>query len=309
MKDLISQLLLEMRYVNGKPQDVVTMKLGFDRGWIFRFHGNDLREIEGKVKYASKSSSLPVLYYKVSGHGKFRNTRFCLRVENWRYQVRFKHVYKEVILVKNKVSLALIMGWSGVLLVILSLTASGCAPTNARGSAKDLVAEPTHLLRLIDAWEERGGKELTFSKITISESHQNSDLVVKFVADTNISVERYWELRPVIMGVARKDTGAIAELSVFGNAHGPAVTAEKIEFLIPYAKVAVGIMDPSLSDEECDDILNQLGLSVDNLDGLEEVRTSSNPRPELVQNGIEYRIGFTGSEEGGTVKLQATLQM
>ncbi len=192
---------------------------------------------------------------------------------------------------KNKVSLALFIGWSGALLVILGLIASGCAPSSTQGPAKDLVAEPTHLLQLIDAWEERGGKELAFNKITISKPHQNSDVLVKFAADTNISVERYWELRPVIMGVAQKDTGAIAELSVFGNAWGPAVTAEKIEFLIPYAKVAVGIMDPSLSDEECDDILNQLGLSVDNLDGLEEVRTSSGPRPELVQKGIEYRLG------------------
>ena len=218
-----------------------------------------------------------------------------------------KHLSEEVILVKNGMSLALIMGWSGLLLVIVGLTASGCAPTGTQEPVKDLVAEPTHLLQLIDAWEERGGKELAFSKITISNLHQNSDLVVKFVADTNISVERYWELRPVIMGVARKDTGAIAELSVFGNAWGPAVTAEKIGFLIPYAKVAVGIMDPSLSDEECDDILNQLGLSVDNLDGLEDVRTSSGPRPGLVQKGIEYRLGFPGSEEGATIKLQMTL--
>lgn len=35
-----------------------------------------------------------------------------------------------------------------------------------------------------------------------------------FLVDTNISVERYWELRPVIMGAARKDTGVIVDLLV-----------------------------------------------------------------------------------------------
>ena len=56
VKDPISQLLLEMRYVNGKPWDVVAKELRFDRSWISRLHGNALREIGGKVKYASKSN-------------------------------------------------------------------------------------------------------------------------------------------------------------------------------------------------------------------------------------------------------------
>ena len=54
--DPISQLLLEMRYVNGKSWDAVARELRFDRSWISRLHGNALKEIEGRVKYASKSN-------------------------------------------------------------------------------------------------------------------------------------------------------------------------------------------------------------------------------------------------------------
>lgn len=206
---------------------------------------------------------------------------------------------------KHRVTMVFPVQWlAGFLVVLMGVAASGCVPASVDETFEEPVAKPTQLLQLIDAWTGRGGTEPAFSRITIWNSDRHS---VAFKADTNISVERYWELRPEIAGVARKDTGTIVKLSVRGNAHGPAVTAEKIEFLIPYLKVAVGIMDPSLSNEECDKILEELGVSMDNLDYLEEVRRNPDLMPKLVQNGIEYRLDFPGSEEGATVRVTATL--
>jgi len=55
INDPICQLLLEMRYINGKTWDEVAMDLGFDRRWVLRLHGGALKEIEEKMKYATKS--------------------------------------------------------------------------------------------------------------------------------------------------------------------------------------------------------------------------------------------------------------
>lgn len=44
--DLNSQVLLEMRYVNGKGWEEVAICMGYDRRTIFRMHGKALKEIE-----------------------------------------------------------------------------------------------------------------------------------------------------------------------------------------------------------------------------------------------------------------------
>lgn len=54
--DPICQLLLEMRYVNGWSLEAVAGELRFDRSWISRLHGSALKEIEKKMKHASKSN-------------------------------------------------------------------------------------------------------------------------------------------------------------------------------------------------------------------------------------------------------------
>ncbi len=54
--DPISQMIMEMRYANGKTWESVARELSFDRSWISRLHGNALKEIEGKMKYATKSN-------------------------------------------------------------------------------------------------------------------------------------------------------------------------------------------------------------------------------------------------------------
>jgi len=54
--DPICQLLLEMRYVNGWSWEAVAGELRFDRSWISRLHGSALKEIEKKMKHASKSN-------------------------------------------------------------------------------------------------------------------------------------------------------------------------------------------------------------------------------------------------------------
>jgi seryl-tRNA synthetase len=41
--DPTGQLLLEMRYINGKTWEEVAMDLGFDRRWVLRLHGGALK--------------------------------------------------------------------------------------------------------------------------------------------------------------------------------------------------------------------------------------------------------------------------
>lgn len=53
--DPIKQIILEMRYINGKTWEDVARELRFDRRWVLRLHGGALKEIEGKLKYATKS--------------------------------------------------------------------------------------------------------------------------------------------------------------------------------------------------------------------------------------------------------------
>ena len=55
ISDLNHQLLLEMRYLGGKGWDEVAQSLGYDRRWILRLHGRALKEIEVKMKEATKS--------------------------------------------------------------------------------------------------------------------------------------------------------------------------------------------------------------------------------------------------------------
>ena len=53
--DINHQLLLEMRYLGGKGWDEVAQALGYDRRWILRLHGRALKEIEVRMKEATKS--------------------------------------------------------------------------------------------------------------------------------------------------------------------------------------------------------------------------------------------------------------
>ena len=48
--DVISQILLEMRYVNGRSWEDIINALGYDRSTIFRLHGRSLKEIDAIYK-------------------------------------------------------------------------------------------------------------------------------------------------------------------------------------------------------------------------------------------------------------------
>ncbi|AOR22713.1 DUF1492 domain-containing protein [Clostridium taeniosporum] len=53
LSDLNYQLLLEMRYINGKCWDDIATSMGYDRSSIFRIHGKALKEID-RLKVATK---------------------------------------------------------------------------------------------------------------------------------------------------------------------------------------------------------------------------------------------------------------
>lgn len=48
VSDVVSQILLELRYVNGKTWDEIANDLGFARSWVLRMHGVALKEIEDR---------------------------------------------------------------------------------------------------------------------------------------------------------------------------------------------------------------------------------------------------------------------
>ena len=55
VSDVISQILLELRYVNGKTWDEIANVLGFARSWVLRLHGVALKEIEDKICLVDES--------------------------------------------------------------------------------------------------------------------------------------------------------------------------------------------------------------------------------------------------------------
>ncbi|WP_231276906.1 DUF1492 domain-containing protein [Clostridium botulinum] len=56
LSDLNYQLLLEMRYINGKCWDDVATSMGYDRSWILRLHGRALKEIEKIINKPLKAT-------------------------------------------------------------------------------------------------------------------------------------------------------------------------------------------------------------------------------------------------------------
>lgn len=56
LSDLNYQLLLEMRYINGKCWDDVATSMGYDRRWILRLHGRALKEIEKIINKPLKAT-------------------------------------------------------------------------------------------------------------------------------------------------------------------------------------------------------------------------------------------------------------
>ena len=55
VSDVISQILLELRYINGKTWDEIANVLGFARSWVLRLHGVALKEIEDKICLVDES--------------------------------------------------------------------------------------------------------------------------------------------------------------------------------------------------------------------------------------------------------------
>lgn len=53
--DPIYQLILQMRYTEGKTWEEVARGLGYDKRWVLRLHGKALKEIDEKMKHATKS--------------------------------------------------------------------------------------------------------------------------------------------------------------------------------------------------------------------------------------------------------------
>ncbi|RXM70718.1 DUF1492 domain-containing protein [Clostridium tetani] len=56
LSDLNYQLLLEMRYINGRCWDEVAISMGYDRRWILRLHGRALKEIEKIINKPLKAT-------------------------------------------------------------------------------------------------------------------------------------------------------------------------------------------------------------------------------------------------------------
>ena len=116
--------------------------------------------------------------------------------------------------------------------------------------------------------------------------------------------ERYAEPYVMLCGIADQESGQIIQISVYGSAYGSTFTQEKIAYMRPYAEVMIGVMNTSLTNEECGAILDALNVSVECLAELEESLKSSTP--EVERNGVRYSLSHWGSEEGGTVEVIAT---
>ncbi len=171
-----------------------------------------------------------------------------------------------------------------------------------------LTADGLHILMFLDTWGRVSGPDYAFPYIRIEENPNVYDV------DGGLSFYCEWmgnrPGKPETVrayakgGVHNKASGKIYELSVYGQAVGP-VTADKLLFLQPFFDALIGVLDPSLSPEDRADVLQTLKLRPADVEVLKELTGIGGVAPRLTLNGIEYSVTRWGSEEGGTVELQA----
>lgn len=198
-----------------------------------------------------------------------------------------------------------------IVFVAAAIALFGCSPKPSASMHESPTSEPPQLLRLIGLWADRAeGKDVpAIREIAVSDSDE-SDGKVSFSVNIHFwNPKHYAEPHVLLRGIADQDTGRIINMSVYGSTYGPAFTEEKIAYLQPYAETMIGALDPSLTDAECGEILDELNFSVERLAALEQsLRISTgNAMPTTERNGIRYSLGWWGSEEGGTVEVIATL--
>ncbi|MCL6580058.1 MAG: hypothetical protein K6U08_00345 [Firmicutes bacterium] len=169
-----------------------------------------------------------------------------------------------------------------------------------------LTADGLHVLMFLDTWGQVSGPEYAFPYIRIEENPN------VYNVDGGLSFYCGWIgcrqdnpgkiLRVYAKGSADKASGKVDELSVHGEPVGP-LTEEKLLILQPFFEALIGVFDPSLSSEERADVLRRLKLRPVDVEALRALMGDDLPR--LTLNGIEYSVHRWGSEEGGTVELQA----
>jgi len=160
----------------------------------------------------------------------------------------------------------------------------------------------------LDTWGQVSGPEYAFPYIRIEENPN------VYNVDGGLSFYCVWigcrqenpgkVLRVYAKGSADKASGKVYELSVHGEPVG-ALTEEKLLILQPFFEALISMFDPSLSAEERADVLRSLMLRPVDVESLRALMGDNSPR--LTLDGIEYSVHRWGSEEGGTVELQARI--
>jgi hypothetical protein len=165
-----------------------------------------------------------------------------------------------------------------------------------------LTVDGLHVLMFLDTWGRVSGPDYAFPYIRIEENPNVYDV------DGGLSFYCEWirflpekTLLAYAKGSAHKASGSVYELSVHGLAVGP-VTEEKLLFLHPFFDALIGVLDPSLSPEDRAGVLQTLKLRPADV---KELIGIGGDMPRLTLNGVEYSVHHWGSEEGGTIELQA----
>ncbi len=194
--------------------------------------------------------------------------------------------------------------WWVIVLVGLALAGTGWWFLGRPAATEPaLTADGLHILMFLDTWGRVSGPDYAFPYIRVEEDPNVYDV------EGGLSFYCQKFMRPpadkvLAEGAAHKASGKVYELSVYGEPVGR-VTEDKLRFLQPFYDALIAVFDPSLSLEDRAGVLQTLKLRPADLEVLKAL-TGEN-RPRLTLNGIEYSVSWWGSEEGGTVELQARI--
>lgn len=195
-----------------------------------------------------------------------------------------------------------------IVAVILSVALVSCDSPSQEGIEplpQDEVTQlnPPMIYQILDLWEEAtvGNEEARIRSMTVSWGEE----MLSFEGSNNQTWSSPGDLEIRFRGWASKETGQVKTLSVHGLPVGSPFKPEKLELFRSSCHILFSIADPTLSDEDIADMMDELLLSPGLEDELEAFPLSVDNRLETTRNGIHYRVNRFGSEEGGTFELVA----
>lgn len=196
----------------------------------------------------------------------------------------------------------------GFFCLILPITINACSSEVEVQTPAEPVSrvEEFHWIKVFERWADVAGNDQAIKQLEVLLGLGGPD-----PAPETFSFYGKWAQGPDplevrVRGAARKDTGEITRLSVFGVPRGSPFDKKKLDFLQPFYDVLVAVVDPTLTKKDRTAILDQLLLSPELESELEKAHRE-NQTLIVTKNGIEYKVKVWGSEEGGTVKLEAII--